>query len=146
MYNYQAADLIQIFGNHISLRWQDEATLCIGGNIDQMTLDILQCTLKADMECYYSKAIMGLEEHLYQVTTHINDTRMVIQSPAIFTPRRSMPDRHWAMDFINDTIQTIGDIHQSIADIAENIQSIHTCTEKINGINPEGILEYQFTK
>ena len=42
VYNYQAADLIQIFRNHISLRWQDETALCIGGNIDQMTLDILQ--------------------------------------------------------------------------------------------------------
>ena len=57
-----------------------------------------------------------------------------------------MPDHHWAMDFINDTIQTLGDMHQSIADITENIRSIHTCAEKINGVNPEGILEYQFTK
>ena len=32
-----------------------------------------------------------------------------------------MPDRHWATDFINDTIQTLGDMHQSIADIAKNI-------------------------
>ena len=89
---------------------------------------------------------MGLEEHLYHVTTHINDTCMVIQLPATFTPRRSMPDCHWATDFTNSTIQTLGDIHQSIVDIAENIQSIHTCAEKINGINPEGIPEYQFTK
>ena len=89
---------------------------------------------------------MGLEEHLYQVTTHVNDTRMVIQLPATFTPKRSMLDHHWSMDFINDTIQTIGDIHQSIADIAKNICSIHTCAEKINGINPEGIPEYQFTE
>ena len=50
VYNYQAADLIQIFRNHISLRWQDGATLRVGGNIDQMTLDILRCTLKADVE------------------------------------------------------------------------------------------------
>ena len=111
-----------------------------------MTLDILQRTLKADVECYYSKAIMGLEEHLYQVTTHINNARMVIQSPATFTPKRSMPDHHWSTDFINDTIQTLGDMHQSIADIAENIRSIHTCAEKINRVNPEGILEYQFTE
>ena len=89
VYNYQATDLIQIFGNHISLRWENEAALRIGGNIDQMTLDILRRTLKADVERYYSKAIMGLEEHLYQVTTHINDARMVIQSPATFTPKRS---------------------------------------------------------
>ena len=89
---------------------------------------------------------MGLEEHLYQVTTHVNDARMVIQSPATFTPRRSMPDRRWSTDFINDTIQTLGDMHQSIADIAENIRSIHTCAEKINGVNPEGIPEYQFTE
>ena len=41
IYNYQATDLIQIFRNHISLRWQDEAALCIRGNINQMTLDIL---------------------------------------------------------------------------------------------------------
>ena len=121
VYNYQAADLIQVFRNLISLRWQDEATLCIRGNIDQITLNILQCTLKADVECYYSKVISGLEEHLYQVTTHINDTHMVIQLPATFTPRRSMPDHHWAMDFINNMIQTLGDMHQSIVDIAENI-------------------------
>ena len=89
---------------------------------------------------------MGLEEHLYQVTTHINNTHMVIQSPVMFTPKRSMPDHHWSTDFINDTIQTLGDMHQSIADIAENIHSIHTCTEKINGTNPEGIPEYQFTE
>ena len=37
-------------------------------------------------------------------------------------------------------------MHQSIADIAENICSIHTCAEKINGVNPEGIPEYQFTE
>ena len=101
VYNYQAADLIQIFGNHISLRWQDEAALRIGGNIDQMTLDILRRTLKADVERYYNKAIMGLEEHLYQVTTHVNDACMVIQSPATFTPKRSMPDRHWSTDCQN---------------------------------------------
>ena len=65
-----------------------------------MTLDILRCILKADVECYYSKVISGLEEHLYQVTTHINDAHMVIQLPAIFMPRRSMPDRHWAMDLL----------------------------------------------
>ena len=41
VYNYQATNLIQIFGNHISLRWQDETALHIRGNIDQMTLDIL---------------------------------------------------------------------------------------------------------
>ena len=41
VYNYQAANLIQIFGNHISLRWQDETASHIGGNIDQMTIDIL---------------------------------------------------------------------------------------------------------
>ena len=35
VYNYQAANLIQIFGNHISLRWQDKAALHIGGNIDR---------------------------------------------------------------------------------------------------------------
>ena len=86
-----------------------------------MTLDILRRTLKADVEQYYSKAIMGLEEHLYQVTTHVNDAQMVIQSPATFTPKRSMPDHRWSMDFINDMIQTLGDMHQSIADIAENI-------------------------
>ena len=146
VYNYQAADLIQIFGNHISLRWQDETALRIGGNINQMTIDILRRTLKADVERYYSKAIMGLEEHLYQVTTHINDARMVIQSPATFTPKRSMPDCCWSTDFINDMIQTLGDMHQSIADIAKNIRSIHTCAEKINGTNPEGIPEYQFTE
>ena len=89
---------------------------------------------------------MGLEEHLYQVTTHINNAHMVIQLPATFTPRRSMPDHRWATDFINDTIQTLGDMHQLIVDITENIQSIHTCTEKINGTNPEGIPEYQFTE
>ena len=89
---------------------------------------------------------MGLEEHLYQVTTHINDAHMVIQLPATFTPKRSMPDCCWATDFINDTIQTLGDMHQLIADIAENICSIHTCAEKINGVNPEGIPEYQFTE
>ena len=50
VYNYQAADLIQTFRNHISLRWQDETALCIGGNIDQMTLDILRRTLKANVE------------------------------------------------------------------------------------------------
>ena len=50
VYNYQAADLIQIFGNHVSLRWQDEAALRIGGNINQMTFDILRHTLKADVE------------------------------------------------------------------------------------------------
>ena len=111
-----------------------------------MTIDILRRTLKADVERYYSKAIMGLEEHLYQVTTHINDAHMVIQSPATFTPKRSMPDRHWSMDFINDTIQTLGDMHQLIVDIAKNICSIHTCAEKINGVNPEGIPEYQFTE
>ena len=88
---------------------------------------------------------MGLEECLYQVTTHINNTCMVIQSPATFTPKRSMSDHRWSMDFINDTIQTLRDMHQSIADIAENICSIHTCAEKINGVNPEGIPEYQFT-
>ena len=113
VYNYQAADLIQIFGNHISLRWQDETTLRIRGNINQMTLDILRCTLKADVEWYYSKAIMGLEEHLYQVTTHINTAHMVIQSPATFTPKRSMPDRRWSTDFINDTIQTLGEDRKS---------------------------------
>ena len=111
-----------------------------------MTLDSLHRTLKADVERYYSKAIMGLEEHLYQVTTHVNDTQMVIQSPATFTPKRSMPDRCWSTDFINDTIQTLRDMHQSIADIAKNIRSIHTCAEKINGVNPEGIPEYQFTE
>ena len=52
VYNYQAADLIQIFGNHISLRWKDEATLRVGGNIDQMMLDILRRTLKADCRNY----------------------------------------------------------------------------------------------
>ena len=89
---------------------------------------------------------MGLEEHLYQVTTHINDAQMVIQSLATFTPKRSMPDCQWSTDFINNTIQTLKDMHQSIADIAKNIHSIHTCAEKINGVNPEGILVYQFTK
>ena len=89
---------------------------------------------------------MGLEEHLYQVTTHINDTCMVIQSPATFTPKRSMPDHCWSTDFINDTIHSLRDMHQLIADIAENICSIHTCAEKINRVNPEGIPEYQFTK
>ena len=57
-----------------------------------------------------------------------------------------MPNCCWATDFINDTIQTLEDMHQSIVDITENIQSIHTCAEKINGINPEGIPEYQFTE
>ena len=57
-----------------------------------------------------------------------------------------MPDHHWAMDFINDMIQTLRDMHQLIADITENIWSIHTCAEKINRVNPEGILEYQFTE
>ena len=111
-----------------------------------MTLDILRRTIKADVERYYSKAIMGLEEHLYQVTTYVNDAQMVIQSPATFTPKRSMPDRHWSTDFINNTIQTLGDMHQSITDITENIRSIHTCAEKINGVNPERIPEYQFTE
>ena len=33
-------NIVEVISNH-NIRWQDEATLCIGGNIDQMTFDIL---------------------------------------------------------------------------------------------------------
>ena len=71
--------------------------------------------------------------HPHQWCTHGNTITSYIHTQEIYAR-------------FTDTIQTLGDVHQLIVDIAKNICSIHTCAEKINGVNLEGIPKYQFTE
>ena len=46
-----------------------------------------------------------LKDGEYEKQSYIQDVQNLIQTNAVFTPERSIPDRRWATDFINDTME-----------------------------------------
>ena len=73
IYNYHCGDLFETFGNLVSLRWSSPSTLSPGGNINQLTVDILRRILTADVERYYNHAMDALKDGEYEKQSYIQN-------------------------------------------------------------------------
>jgi hypothetical protein len=57
VYNNQVGDLVKVFGNVLSLRWDSRTMTQPGGNINQLVINLLRWILNSDVERYYDRAI-----------------------------------------------------------------------------------------
>ncbi len=129
MHNHQCRDLVEIFTNITRLVW----TQCIppGGNLDQLTIDLIKRMITADVERYLDTAIeMKANGH----------TRPIAQNPTsqhviTFKHRASGvtgPDRHHSETFICEMEQAIGDLFNLITDIKTTLEGVQSNTEWIS--------------
>ena len=62
-----------------------------------------------------------------------------MQNNAGHPPNRSVPDRRWGNDFINDTLIHVANIEDAIHEIVETLNSINHTAELISPVYPEGM-------
>ena len=56
----------------------------------------------------------------------------------MFTPERSIPDRRWATDFIDNTMEHIDRMNDSLLECQECILTVARTAEHVNAIYPQG--------
>ena len=139
VFNNQVGDLIEIFGNVISLRWGSDPVNRPGGNLDQLVVDLLRRILAADVERYYIHALHGIQEERFVMKRIHNRTHNLMQVPAWFVPSRTTPDRRWGTDFIHDTSKVLDHMRTSLRKIQDDIDAIERNGNRISGTNSEGI-------
>ena len=87
VYNYHCRDLVETFGNLISLQWTSLFALSPEGNINQLAVNILRRILTADVKHYYNHAMDALKDGEYKKQLYIQDVQNLIQTNAVFTPK-----------------------------------------------------------
>ena len=62
-----------------------------------------------------------------------------MQNNAGHPPDRSVPDRQWGNNFINDTLIHVANIEDAIHEIVETLNSINHTAELISPVYPDGM-------
>ena len=101
VFNWQCADLIETFANIANIEWM--APIYPSGSIEQFGLDLLRCTLAADVECFYETAIDDIRHNQYRVILWTNNLmdQLFIKHSHHAVP--IIPDRSHITELIDDT-------------------------------------------
>jgi hypothetical protein len=140
LFNWQCADLIEIFINIAKLEWNKP--LCPGTSIEQFGLDLLRRILAADVECLYDAAIDDVRANQYGVIPK-NENPMDLICMKYTHPLTTItPDRSHTIELINNVQDKTNDLAyyiNKLSDLAETIQQNTKWTKKVylGGAKPQ---------
>ena len=72
-------------------------------------------------------------------TKEAHNPHNLMQNNAGHPPNRSVPDRQWGNNFINDTLIHVANIEDAIHEIVETLNSINHTAELISLVYPDGM-------
>jgi hypothetical protein len=122
LFNWQCADLIEIFTNIAKLEWNEP--LCPGTSIKQFGLDLLHRILAADIEHLYDATIEDVRANQYGVIPKNKNLMDLICLKYTHLLTTIAPDR-------SHTIELINNIQDKTNDLAYYINKLSNLTDTI---------------
>jgi hypothetical protein len=140
LFNWQCADLIEIFINIAKLEWNEP--LCPGTSIEQFGLDLLRRILAADVERLYDAAIDDVRANQYGVIPKNENPMDLIYMKYTHPLTIIAPDRSHTIELINNVQDKTNDLAyyiNKLSDLAETIQRNTKWTKKVylGGAKPQ---------
>jgi hypothetical protein len=140
LFNWQCADLIEIFINIAKLEWNKP--LCPGTSIEQFGLDLLRCILAADVEHLYDAAIDDICANQYGVIPKNENPMDLICMKYTHPLTMIAPDRSHTIELINNVQDKTNDLAyyiNKLSDLTETIQRNTKWTKKVylRGAKPQ---------
>jgi hypothetical protein len=140
LFNWQCADLIEIFINIAKLEWNKP--LCPGTSIEQFGLDLLRCILAADVERLYDAAIDDVRANQYGVIPKNENPMDLIRMKYTHLLTMIAPDRSHTIELINNVQDKTNDLAyyiNKLSDLTETIQRNTKWTKKVylRGAKPQ---------
>jgi hypothetical protein len=123
LFNWQCADLIEIFINIAKLEWNEP--LCPGMSIEQFGLDLLRHILAADIERLYDAAIEDVRANQYGVIPKNNNPMDLICMKYTHPLTTIAPDRSHTIELINNVQDKTNDLAyyiNKLSDLTKTIQ------------------------
>jgi hypothetical protein len=108
LFNWQCADLIEIFINIAKLEWNEP--LCPGTSIEQFGLDLLCRILAADVEHLYDAAIDDVRANQYRVIPKNENLMDLIYMKYTHPLTIIAPDRSHTIELINNVQDKTNDL------------------------------------
>jgi hypothetical protein len=108
LFNWQCADLIEIFINIAKLEWNE--LLCPGTSIEQFGLDLLRRILAADVEHLYDAAIEDVRANQYGVIPKNKNPMDLICLKYTHPLTTIAPDRSHTIELINNIQDKTNDL------------------------------------
>jgi hypothetical protein len=140
LFNWQCADLIEIFINIAKLEWNEP--LCPGTSIEQFGLDLLRRILAADVERLYDAAIDDIHANQYEVIPKNENLMDLIYMKYTHLLTMIAPDRSHTIELINNVQDKTNDLAyyiNKLSDLTETIQRNTEWTKKVylGGAKPQ---------
>jgi hypothetical protein len=140
LFNWQCADLIEIFINIAKLEWNEP--LCPGTSIEQFGLDLLRRILAADVKRLYDAAIDDVRANQYGVIPKNENPMDLIYMKYTHPLTIIAPDRSHTIELINNVQDKTNDLAyyiNKLSDLAETIQRNTKWTKKVylGGAKPQ---------
>jgi hypothetical protein len=140
LFNWQCADLIEIFINIAKLEWNEP--LCPGTSIEQFGLDLLCHILAADVERLYDAAIDDVRANQYGVIPKNENPMDLIYMKYTHPLTIIAPDRSHTIELINNVQDKTNDLAyyiNKLSNLAETIQRNTKWTKKVylGGAKPQ---------
>jgi hypothetical protein len=132
LFNWQCADLIEIFINIAKLEWNEP--LCPGTSIEQFGLDLLHRILAADVEHLYDAAIDDVCANQYGVIPKNENLMDLICMKYTHPLTTIVPDRSHTIELINNVQDKTNDLAyyiNKLSDLTETIQRNTKWTKKV---------------
>jgi hypothetical protein len=123
LFNWQCADLIEIFINIAKLEWNEP--LCPGTSIEQFGLDLLRHILAADVERLYDASIDDVRANQYGVIPKNENPMDLIYMKYTHPLTIIAPDRSHTIELINNIQDKTNDLAyyiNKLSDLAKTIQ------------------------
>jgi hypothetical protein len=140
LFNWQCADLIEIFINIAKLEWNEP--LCPGTSIKQFGLDLLRRILAADVEHLYDAAIDDVRANQYGVIPKNENPMDLICMKYTHLLTTIAPDRSHTIELINNVQDKTNDLAyyiNKLSDLTKTIQRNTKWTKKVylGGAKPQ---------
>ena len=142
VYNWQCADLIETFANIANIEWM--APIHPSGSIEQFGLDLLQCTLAADVEHFYETAIDDIHHNQYGVIPQTNNPmdQLFIKHSHCAMP--IIPDWSHITELIDDTQTLTRELANHINNACTIIDMMKQTTKWTCSLYPNGTKPQRF--
>ena len=136
IFNWQCADLIETFANIANIEWM--APIYPSGSIEQFGLDLLQCTLAADVEHFYKTAIDDICHNQYGIIPRTNNPmdQLFIKHSHHAAP--IIPDRSHITELIDDTQTLTRELTDHINNAHAIIDTMKRTTKWTHNLYPNG--------
>jgi hypothetical protein len=140
LFNWQCADLIEIFINIAKLEWNEP--LCPGTSIEQFGLDLLCRILAADVKRLYDAAIDDVRANQYGVIPKNKNPMDLICMKYTHPLTTIAPDRSHTIKLINNIQDKTNDLAyyiNKLSDLTKTIQPNTKWTKKVylRGAKPQ---------